>query len=151
MTALLATLMEVTSSTLLAPTGGLGIVAGLLAYAAKQYKEGRLLDVNAAKRRAEEAEARETGTETELRQDVQELKAQVEALRQELREAAEARDQEFRAEQARHATEVREMRQGHAAEVRSLEGVLDKERRRTYLLRMALADHNIPLPEGVEP
>jgi hypothetical protein len=143
--------MEVTSSTLLAPTGGLGVIAALLAYAAREWKLGRQIDVDHSKRRADEAEARETGTETELRRDVQDLKNQVEALRKELREAAEARDEEFRKEQARHASELREMRQGHAAEVKGLEQVLDKERRRTYLLRMALADHNIPLPEGVDP
>lgn len=144
-------LQEVATSTLAAPTGGLVLVATLLGYAAKQYKEGRQIDVEGHKKRADDAEAREKSTEEDLRADVQELKTQVEALRKELREAAEARDQEFRVEQTRHATEVREMRQGHAAEVKGLERVLDVERRRTYLLRMSLADHNIPLPEGVDP
>jgi ABC-type phosphate transport system auxiliary subunit len=143
--------LEVTTSTLAAPTGGLALVATLLAYAAKQYKEGRQQDVEGHKKRADEAEAREQGTEDELRRDVQDLKTQVEALRRELREAAIARDEEFRAEQARHAAEVREMRQAHASEVKGLERLLDQERRRTYLLRMSLADHNIPLPEGVDP
>jgi hypothetical protein len=143
--------LEVTTSTLAAPTGGLALVATLLAYAAKQYKEGRQLDVEGHKKRADDAEAREQGTEDELRKDVQDLKAEVEGLRRELREAAIARDEEYRVEQARHAAEVREMRQGHAAEVKGLERLLDQERRRTYLLRMSLADHNIPLPEGVDP
>lgn len=144
-------LQEIATSTIAAPTGGLALVAALLSYAAKQYKEGRQIDVDGHKKRADDAEAREKSTEEDLRGDVQELKTQVEMLRRELREAAEARDQEFRDEQARHATEVREMRQAQAAEVKGLERVLDQERRRTYLLRMALADHNIPLPEGVDP
>lgn len=139
MTALL-TLMEVTSSTLLAPTGGLGIVAGLLAYAAKQYKEGRLIDVDNAKRRAEEAEARESGTETELRQDVLDLKTEVEGLRKELREVNKAREDEFRT-----------LRTEHADQVRSLDRVIEGLRRQNSLLRAALADRNIPLPEGVDP
>lgn len=143
--------MEVTTSTLAAPTGGLALIATLLAYAAKQYKEGRQLDVDGHKKRADEAEARESGTEAELRTDIQELKSEVEALRKELREAAKARDNEFREMQIAHATEVRATRQMHAAEMKALERLLDEERRRTYLLRIALADHNIPLPEGVDP
>lgn len=139
MTALL-TALEVTSSTLLAPTGGLGIVAGLLAYAAKQYKEGRLIDVDAAKRRAEEAEQRESGTETELRQDVLDLKEEVEELRKELRNVNKAREDEFRT-----------LRTEHADQVRSLDRVIEGLRRQNSLLRVALADRNIPLPEGVEP
>jgi len=149
-TSLIAAL-EVTTSTIAAPVGGIGLVATLLAYAAKQYKEGRQQDVEGHKKRADAAEAREQDTEGELRRDVQDLKLQVEELRKELREAAQARDEEFRAEQARHAAEVREMRQGHSSEIKSLERLLDQERRRTYLLRMSLADHNIPLPEGVDP
>lgn len=139
MTALL-TLMEVTSSTLLAPTGGLGIVAGLLAYAAKQFKEGRLIDVDAAKRRAEEAEARESGTETELRQDVKDLKEEVESLRNELRLVNRAREEEFR-----------QLRTEHAEQIRSQERINESTRRQNALLRGYFADHNIPLPEGVEP
>jgi chromosome segregation ATPase len=136
----LLTALEVTSSTLLAPTGGLGIVAGLLAYAAKQYKEGRLIDVDAAKRRAEEAEQRESGTETELRQDVLDLKEEVEELRKELRNVNKAREDEFRT-----------LRTEHADQVRSLDRVIEGLRRQNSLLRVALADRNIPLPEGVEP
>lgn len=151
MIASLISLLEVTGTTLAAPTGGVALTATLLAYAAKQFKEGRQQDVTGARKRADDAEAREKSTEEELRRDVQDLKKEVEALRRELREAALARDNEFRAEQARHAAEVREMRQGHANEVKGLERLLDLERRRTYLLRMSLADHNIPLPEGVDP
>lgn len=151
MIAAFVVLMEVTGSTLAAPTGGVALTATLLAYAAKQYKEGRQIDVAGAKKRAEDAEARESGTEAELRNDIQALKAEVGALRNELREAAKARDTEFRAEQERHAVEVRTMRQQHAAEMKALERLLDEERRRTYVLRMALADRNIPLPEGVDP
>ncbi|MFC0622959.1 hypothetical protein [Kribbella deserti] len=143
--------MEVTTTTLAAPTGGLALVATLLAYAAKQYKEGRQIDVDGYKKRADEAEARETGTEAELRTDIQELRGEVEGLRKELREAAKARDNEFREMQDAHASEVRQMRQLHASEIKALERLLDEERRRTYVLRMALADHNIPLPEGVDP
>lgn len=139
MTALL-TLMEVTSSTLLAPTGGLGVVAALLAYAANQFKAGRQIDVDGAKRRAEEAEARESGTETELRQDVQLLKGEVEALRTELREVNKAREDEFRT-----------LRTEHAEQIRSQDRVVEGLRRQNALLRTAFADRNIPLPEGVDP
>lgn len=132
--------MEVTTTTLAAPTGGLALVATLLAYAAKQYKEGRQIDVEGHKKRADDAEARESGTEAELRGDIQELKGEVEALRGELREVNRAREAEFR-----------QLRIEHAEQIRSQDRVIEGLTRQNQLLRRAMAKADIPLPEGVDP
>ena len=113
---------SVTDSTYVGPGAMLLAALGLLAAAAKFYKEARQIDAEGEKKRRIEAEAREkqTGDVTALR--VKELSDKVDALED----------------------KIDQLRIDHEQE-------LLVERRKNYKLRTMLTDRGIEIPEELGP
>lgn len=81
-------------SSLVAPAGGLALIVWLMWQAAKHYKEGRRIDVQAAEEREKAAERRASDLESSLRHDLTELREQLATERRERTAAESAHDKE---------------------------------------------------------
>lgn len=115
-------LMEVTDSTFVAPGISLATFAGLLALAAKSYKEARQIDVEGEKNRRIAAEAREKEAGASTDQKMTELSRRVKSLE----------------------NKIDELRNDHEKELLA-------ERFKSYRLRSLLADHGVEIPEELGP
>jgi uncharacterized protein YlxW (UPF0749 family) len=114
--------MELTDSTFVAPGLSLGAFAGLLALAAKSYKEARQIDVEGEKNRRIAAEAREAESGKSTAEKVDELTKQVKSLQ----------------------LKVEQLRVDHEARL------LD-ERGKNFALRQLLKDNGVAFPKELGP
>lgn len=92
----LETFPNLNDSNLLAPAGGIGILVWFIYHAAKNYKEGRKLDVAAAEERERLAEERAERLEKELRKELQSLRDQFTAEKKERNENEATQEHEIK-------------------------------------------------------
>lgn len=126
-------LLEVTDSTFVAPGISLATFAGLLALAAKSYKEARQIDVEGEKNRRIAAEAREHESGKNTEQKMTELTTRVRSLETKIDELRESNEQK-----------IEQLRVDHERELLS-------ERMKSYKLRTMLTDHGVDIPEELGP
>jgi uncharacterized protein YlxW (UPF0749 family) len=126
-------LMEVTDSTFVAPGISLATFAGLLALAAKSYKEARQIDVEGEKNRRIAAEAREHEAGKNTEQKMTELSNRVRSLETKIDELRESNEQK-----------IEQLRVDHERELLG-------ERMKSYKLRTMLTDHGVDIPEELGP
>lgn len=126
-------LMEVTDSTFVAPGISLATFAGLLALAAKSYKEARQIDVEGEKNRRIAAEAREQESGKTTEQKMTELSNRVKSLERKIDELRESNE-----------VKIEQLRTDHEAELLT-------ERTKNFRLRRMLADHGVDIPEELGP
>jgi uncharacterized protein YlxW (UPF0749 family) len=126
-------LMEVTDSTFVAPGISLATFAGLLALAAKSYKEARQIDVEGEKNRRIAAEAREKEAGESTEQKMTELTRRVKSLETKIDELRESNERK-----------IEQLRVDHERELLS-------ERLKSYRLRQLLTDHGVEIPEELGP
>lgn len=91
-------LMEVTDSTFVAPGISLATFAGLLALAAKSYKEARQIDVEGERNRRIAAEAREQESGKTTEQKMTELTNRVKSLEGKIDDLRDSHEKELLAE-----------------------------------------------------
>lgn len=126
-------LMEVTDSTFVAPGISLATFAGLLALAAKSYKEARQIDVEGEKNRRIAAEAREQESGKTTEQKMTELTRRVRSLEDKIDDLRRSNEQK-----------IEQLRTDHERELLS-------ERTKSFKLRTLLADHGVDIPEELGP
>jgi uncharacterized protein YlxW (UPF0749 family) len=126
-------LMEVTDSTFVAPGISLATFAGLLALAAKSYKEARQIDVEGEKNRRIAAEAREHESGKTTEQKMTELTKRVRSLEDKIDDLRRSNEQK-----------IEQLRTDHERELLS-------ERTKSFKLRTLLADHGVDIPEELGP
>lgn len=126
-------LMEVTDSTFVAPGISLATFAGLLALAAKSYKEMRQIDLEGEKSRRIAAEAREKEAGLTTDQKMTELTRRVKSLEGKIDELRESNEHK-----------IEQLRVDHERELLT-------ERTKSYRLRALLADHGVDIPEELGP
>jgi uncharacterized protein YlxW (UPF0749 family) len=126
-------LMEVTDSTFVAPGISLATFAGLLALAAKSYKEARQIDVEGERDRRLKAEAREKESGQSTDQRMTELTTRVRSLETKIDELRESNEQK-----------IEQLRVDHERELLA-------ERYKSFKLRAMLTDHGVEIPEELGP
>lgn len=126
-------LMEVTDSTFVAPGISLATFAGLLALAAKSYKEARQIDVEGEKNRRIAAEAREQESGKTTEQRMTELSKRVRSLEDKIDDLRRSNEQK-----------IEQLRTDHERELLT-------ERTKSFRLRTLLADHGVDIPEELGP
>lgn len=126
-------LMEVTDSTFVAPGISLATFAGLLALAAKSYKEARQIDVEGEKSRRIAAEAREKESGQSTDQRMTELSRRVQSLEKKIDELRESNEEK-----------IEQLRVDHERELLA-------ERFKSFKLRAMLTDHGVEIPEELGP
>lgn len=124
---------SVTDSTYVGPGAMLLAALGLLAAAAKFYKEARQIDVEGEKNRRVAAEAREKKTTDDTAAKVSELTEKVESLEQKIDELRESNERK-----------IEQLRTDHERE-------LLQERTKNYRLRSILADRGVEIPKELGP
>lgn len=126
-------LMEVTDSTFVAPGISLATFAGLLALAAKSYKEMRQIDLEGEKSRRIAAEAREKEAGESTEQKMTELSNRVRSLEKKIDDLRESNEKK-----------IEQLRVDHERELLA-------ERFKSYRLRTMLTDHGVEIPEELGP
>lgn len=126
-------LMEVTDSTFVAPGISLATFAGLLALAAKSYKEARQIDVEGEKNRRIAAEAREHESGKTTEQKMTELSNRVRSLETKIDELRESNERK-----------IEQLRVDHERELLA-------ERLKSFKLRAMLTDRGAEIPEELGP
>lgn len=126
-------LLEVTDSTFVAPGISLATFAGLLALAAKSYKEARQIDVEGEKNRRIAAEARESEAGKTTDQKVTELSTRVRSLETKIDELRESNEHK-----------IEQLRADHERELLA-------ERLKSFKLRAMLTDRGVDIPEELGP
>jgi TolA-binding protein len=126
-------LLEITDSTLVAPGVSLGAFAGLLALAAREYRNARREDVEneRSRRIAAEAREKESGESNSVKLD--ELSKRVRSL--------ESKIDDMRTE---NDDRINEMRVTHETE-------LLEERGKNFGLRKLLRENGVTIPEELGP
>lgn len=128
--------MAAADSELVVPGGMILTAASLFALGMRTYKESRNIDVGGERTRRIAAEERERATEAGLQAKLQPLKDEIAELKREI--------QEMRAEQA--------LRQdSHDRETEELRERLRSEWDKNFRLRKIISDNGLPIPEGLGP
>lgn len=129
-------LMAATDSELVVPGGMILTAASLFALGMRTYKESRNIDVAGERTRRIAAEEREKATEGGLQAKLQPLKDEIAELKREI----QAMRQEQNQRQESHDTEMEELR-----------GRLRGEWDKNFRLRKIISDNGLPIPEGLGP
>lgn len=133
-------LMEVTDSTFVAPGISLATFAGLLALAAKSYKEARQIDVEGEKNRRVAAEAREKTASESTASELEKLSLRIKSL-----------EDKIDAMRVDHDNTVSELRAQHERTLDAERRKNELERAKNYDLRTLLRDNGVTYPEELGP
>lgn len=139
--------MAATESQLFVPGGMILTAASLFALGMRTYKESRNIDVAGERTRRIAAEEREKATEGGLQAKLQPLKDEITELKHQI--------QEMRREQAedrtRHDEELEKIRSRHDTELERMRDNWVQERAKVFAFRAYFTDNGLPIPEGLGP